>query len=522
MKRKQMRIYEVIISTTTNKFAENKASWNILKSLRFKMVNYLGMKTVKLITGFTILTLVFGCNHETRQEQTTGQYSQNEMSDGDDLNNERIERKQIVAITDYNSTNYFVYRGQLMGYQYELLQELADHLGKRLEVIVDNNLNEKFDKLVKGDVDLIAANLTITADKKKIADFTIPHGQTRQMLVQRKPENWEQMRDREIEYNLVRNQLDLAGKVIYVQEHSAYSERIKNLAEEIGDTIFIKMVNKEVEELIGMVAKGEIDYTVCDNNIAKLHESYYGNLDIQTPISFPQHFAWAVTKGNEELLNDINKWLKNFKTTTRYRVIYNKYFDNTFVLRYKESDFLAHRGGKVSVYDNQIKKYSEQLGWDWRLLASLIYQESRFKPHVKSWAGAFGLMQLMPQTAARFGVDSTSPPEENIRAGVLFLKWLDRQFTAKNISEEEKIKFMLAAYNAGYGHVEDAMKLAEKNGKDPFKWEDNVDYYILNKSNPKYYQDPVVQFGYCRGKEAYNYVYDIMSRYEHYKNIIQE
>lgn len=475
------------------------------------------MKKLNFFIAVLIVIVFSDCNNATKEKSKN-----NGLSRANHYNNSYLERDKIVAITDYNSTNYFVYRGQLMGYQYELLQELADHLGKRLEVIVDNNLNEKFDKILKGDVDLIAANLTITAERKKIADFTIPHGQTRQMLVQRKPQNWENLGERSLEKQLIRNQLDLAGKVIHVQEHSAYSERIKNLAEEIGDTIFIETMKKEVKELIDMVANGEIDYTVCDENLARLNESYYENLDIKTPLSFPQHFAWAVSKGNEQLLNDINSWFDNYKSTRRYKAIYNKYFNNTYTLKYRQSDFLAHEGGRVSYFDDQIKKYSEKLGWDWRLLASLIYQESRFNPNVKSWAGAFGLMQLMPQTAARFGVDTTSSPEENIRAGVGFLQWLDRQFTTKNISEEEKIKFMLAAYNAGYGHVEDAMKLAEKNGKDPYTWEDNVDYYILNKSNPKYYQDPVVQFGYCRGKEAYNYVYDILNRYEHYKNVIKE
>lgn len=481
------------------------------------MQNERTMKKLNFFIAVLMVMIFSGCNTSTNEESEFNALSQTNQNE-----NSYLDRDKIVAITDYNSTNYFVYRGQLMGYQYELLQELADHLGKRLEVIVDNNLNEKFDRILTGDVDLIAANLTITAERKKIADFTIPHGQTRQVLVQRKPQNWENLSERSVEKHLIRNQLDLAGKVIHVQEHSAYSERIKNLAEEIGDTIFIETMKKEVEELIDMVAKGEIDYTVCDENLARLNESYYENLDIKTPLSFPQHFAWAVSKGNEQLLNDINSWFDNYKTTRRYKAIYNKYFNNTYTLRYRQSDFLAHEGGRVSYFDDQIKKYSEKLGWDWRLLASLIYQESRFNPNVKSWAGAFGLMQLMPQTAARFGVDTTSSPEENIRAGVGFLQWLDRQFTTKNITEEEKIKFMLAAYNAGYGHVEDAMKLAEKNGKDPYKWEDNVDYYVLNKSNPKYYQDPVVQFGYCRGKEAYNYVYDILNRYEHYKNVIKE
>jgi membrane-bound lytic murein transglycosylase F len=152
----------------------------------------------------------------------------------------------------------------------------------------------------------------------------------------------------------------------------------------------------------------------------------------------------------------------------------------------------------------------------------MIYQESRFDPAVESWAGAFGLMQLMPTTAHRYGVDQKSAPNENIREGVRFIKWLDQRFEKNGIKpEEERIKFVLASYNVGLGHVLDAQRLAEKNGKDPKKWDRNVDEFILKKSNPKYFLDPVVEYGYCRGEETYNYVFQIIDRYEHYKNFIE-
>ena len=148
-----------------------------------------------------------------------------------------------------------------------------------------------------------------------------------------------------------------------------------------------------------------------------------------------------------------------------------------------------------------------------------MYQESRFQPNVKSWAGAFGLMQFMPSTASRFGINPNSSNEQQIRAGVKFLMWLEERFD--NIeSRDEKIKFTLAAYNVGLGHIIDARNLAEKNGSNPDIWDDNVDKYLLSKSDPEFYNDPVVKYGYCRGKETYAYVRDIMERYEHYSNLI--
>ncbi len=438
---------------------------------------------------------------------------------------EKIRKKgKLVAVMDFNSTNYFIYRGEPMGYQYELLKILANELGVKLEVKVENDINENFRMLRNGECDIIAINLTVTKERSKIIDFTIPHSRTRQVLVQRKPDNWMRLSNQEIEANLIRNQLDLAGKVVFVQKGSSYAQRMINLSDEIGDSIrLIEKSDYEVEELIELVANGEIEYTVADENVAMVNQIYYPNLDIATAVSFPQNLAWGLRKSDDELKKEINKWLSDFKNSASYNMIYNKYFKNPRSLKIVESDYYAINSGRVSNYDEYIKKYSKEIDWDWRLLASLIYQESRFKPTVKSWAGAYGLMQLMPTTARRFGVNTKSPPEKQIEAGVEFIKWLDKRFEKRGITEEdEKIKFILASYNVGLGHILDARRLAEKEGKNPDIWENNVDEYILKKSNPKYYKDPVVKYGYCRGSETYNYVYQILDRYEHYKNIIPE
>ncbi|MBU8891429.1 MAG: transporter substrate-binding domain-containing protein [Bacteroidales bacterium] len=439
---------------------------------------------------------------------------------------EKIQKRgTLIAVMDFNSTNYFIYRGEPMGYQYELLQLLAKHLDVKLEVKLENDIDENFRMLKEDECDIIAINLTITKERSKLIDFTYPHSQTHQVLVQRKPENWKKLTKQELERSLLRNQLDIAGKVVYVQKGTSYAQRMKNLSDEIGDSInLIEKADKEVEELIELVARGEIEYTVADENVALVNQIYYPVLDVKTAVSFPQNLAWGLKKGDESLKTEIDNWLKDFKKSAGYNIIYNKYFKNPRSVRIVESDYYySTSSGKVSKYDDYIKKHSEDINWDWRLLASLIYQESRFKPNAKSWAGAYGLMQLMPTTARRFGVSKNSSAEKQIKAGVDFIKWLDKRFEVREITDEdEKIKFILASYNVGLGHILDARRLAEKNGKDPDIWENNVDDYILKKSNPKYYKDPVVKYGYCRGSETYNYVYQILDRYEHYKNIIPE
>lgn len=434
-----------------------------------------------------------------------------------------LERGKLIAATDYNSISYFVYRGEPMGYQYEMLKLLAEDLGVKLEIKVQNDLPKCFAMLEDGDCDLIAMGLTVTKDRNKRFDFTDPHLQTRQVLIQRKPENWRKMKTwDEVEAALVRNPLDLSGDTIYIQKNTSFLERLMNLSDEIGDTIYIiEDPYMEVEELIKAVADGEIDYTVADEYVALVNEKYHPNIDVKTPLSFPQNVAWAVKKGNDSLRIAINNWLADYKKTLLSRFVYNKYFKNPRSVNIARSEYHSISGGKISQYDDVIKEISEKYDLDWRLLASLIYQESGFDSDARSWVGAYGLMQLMPTTAAMYGVDSTSSPEQQIAAGVKFLRWIDRNLPDDITDDHERLKFILAAYNAGIAHVLDARRLAEKNQKDPNVWTDNVDYYLLNKSKPKFYRDSVVYYGYCRGEEPYNFVIEILDRFEHYKNVLE-
>ena len=431
------------------------------------------------------------------------------------------ERNKLIVLTNFNAADYFIYRGKPMGYQYDLIHELADALDLDFEIVVENDLENSFQFLESGRVDLLALNLTITKERSRFLRFTVPHTKTRQVLVQRRPENWKDLRQEGIEKSVIRNQLDLAGKTIHVQRNSAYTARLHNLSEEIGDSIYIIETDETVEILISRVVSGEIEYTVCDENMAKVNQTFFPIIDIKTAISFPQRLAWAVRKEESmQLVDTINFWLKNFKKTDNYTNIYNKYFKNPKTSLMANSGMIYIGNGVLSSYDSLIKQYSDSLSWDWRLLASMIYQESGFFPDAVSWVGAFGLMQLMPTTASYYRVTRNSIPEKNIEAGVKYLQWLDEIFQDKVTYPGERLKFVLGSYNVGLGHVLDARALARKYGKDPEIWDDNVEIFVLQKSDPKYYLDPVVRFGYCRGQETYDYVRDILARYDDYKNII--
>jgi membrane-bound lytic murein transglycosylase F len=428
------------------------------------------------------------------------------------------KRGKLVAITNFNTIDYFIYNGQPMGFQFELLQRFAEYSGMQLEIIACNDMNEITSKLVGGSCDLIAVNMPVTTDNEKTFAFTEPLMQSKQVLVQRKPNNLLNLSDTSSNDHFIRNPLDLGEKTIIVQRNTAYAQRLRNISNEIGKPIEIIEVPEDEEQLIQFVAGGEIDYTVCDERVAQVNQNYYRQIDISTVLSFPQNLSWAVRKDSKVLQNELNIWMRQFKVSHQYAVLYSKYYQNQWSAQMVNSNYFVLNTGKISPYDDEIRRYSELLHWDWRLLASLIKQESNFNPGIKSWAGAYGLMQIMPATAQLFGVDSARSPQTNMAIGVKLLKWLDRRFYTVVPDPVERLKFVLASYNVGIGHVFDAQQLAKKYNKNPQKWDD-VKVFLLNKSKPRYYKDPVVKFGYCNGQQPYNYVTEVLNRFEHYKNL---
>ncbi|WP_159517769.1 MltF family protein [Sunxiuqinia indica] len=434
------------------------------------------------------------------------------------------EAGKLRALTVYSSTTYFLYRGRPMGYEYELLERFAEYLDVSLELIVVKNMDELFEKLNAGEGDLVAHGLTITSLRKKEVSFTDYLYLTKQVLVQKKPDNWRTMHWNKLENALIEDPMELLNDTVSVRRNSSYSERIANLSEELGGQIYVDTLSGEMatDEIIKEVARGNIEYTIADQNIASIMASYYPILDIDVPVSFSQRISWATRHNSPNLLKATNEWLKELKKEVDYNVIYNKYFKNSRDFRRRvKSDFYSLNNQEISPYDDLIKTYAKELNWDWRLVTSLIYQESKFNPNNSSWADAAGLMQLMPATAEELGVTDRTDPEQSIKGGTTYLKQIRENFESLEDSIQ-KIKFTMAAYNCGLYHVIDAQSLAEKRGLDPDVWDENVEDMILELSVPKNYNDPVVNYGYVRGIEPYNYVRQIFERYQHYTQFVDE
>jgi len=347
------------------------------------------------------------------------------------------------------------------------------------------------------------------------------------MLLQKKPDNWRRLTYEQLEKSLVRDVLDLAGKDVYVPLNTSFHQRLKNLESELGDSIYIHSLDGSIDadSVMDLIASDSIPFSVADENVARFYRAFHPNVDTKTPISFSQQIAWVLPLHAEALGDTINAWMSDKSSKSEYAYVYNKYFKWAKQSNYKaKSDFNLQEGGRISEFDEVIQKYADKINWPWPLLASVIYQESHFDPEAVSWTGAKGLMQVMPGTAEKYGVDTLGleDPEQNIHAGTSYLNWLYSYWIEELENDSiQAIPFSLASYNAGLGHVKDARRLAMKYELNPNQWQGNVEQMILQKSHPKYYTDEVVKHGYCRGSEPYKYVRNIYALYDHYNNFVK-
>lgn len=485
----------------------------------------MNIKTICIVIAglLSVCALNFSCSSEPKKENSDSAIVKIPDPIDYDLD-DIVDAGVLRVITTYSPTGYFLYKGETMGFEFEIFKRLADHLNISLEIVLAKNVDSVIPMLNRGDGDIIALGYTITSDRKENVSFTDPYMITHQALIQKKPDNWRKMTRDNIKNAMATDIIDLINDTVSVRQNSSYYLRLKELSNELGDSIYIDILSGEVsdEQIIKMVSEGEIKYSIIDNHKASIHKSYFPNIDTDTPVSLSQRIAWAVRKTSPDLLDIINQGLATIKRKPDYNMIYEKYFENRRQFHKRlDSEYYTGTTGKFSEYDEMVKKYSAELGWDWILVKSLIYQESMFKPSNKSWVGASGLMQLMPSTAKEMGVTNIHDPEQNIKAGSKYLAKM-HSYWEQIPDSVQRIKFAMASYNCGYSHIKDAQKLAKKYGKDSLTWDQGVDFFALNLSNPKYYNDPVVTYGYARGSEPYEYVKDIFERYKNYKTLAQQ
>lgn len=425
------------------------------------------------------------------------------------LDLEGIEARGILRVAvDNNSTSYYIYRGRRMGYEYELLKDLEKRLDVQVEFVVVSAIQSAFDLLDQGKVDLIAMNLEQNPEREERVAFSQSLGSMSTVLVGLKP------LESEISWQLVGND------TVFVRKGTVYKAQLENIKDSLGLQFTIVESSAHEETLIDEVADRQINWTVADKNIAQANLTYYDSLEASLKVVEEGSVAWAVRRNSPALLTAIDAWLVE-KKKRLIPELYSKYFLSSRNNFYRtQSPYSSLAGNKISAYDEIIKESAADLGWDWRLLAALVYKESGFDTTALSYAGAEGLLQLMPVTLERFGVTNPKDPVQSLRGGVKYLQYLDKFWRGRVPDTNERIRFILASYNIGQGHVEDAWRLTMKYGRNTRSWKD-VAFFLNLKSDPDYYRDPMVKSGYAKGHIAVNYVRDLLGLFDSYKALVE-
>jgi membrane-bound lytic murein transglycosylase F len=427
------------------------------------------------------------------------------------------ERGYLIALTDQNTLNYFIYKGEPMGYQLKLLESFANYLGVPLRIISGNNMSKMAYYLNYHAADMIALNLPVSSESKNLVSFSDPFGETRLVLVQRKGRGLSKD-----ETAVITSLKQFPQDTVYVRKNPFLNEQYHAFYKKTGKHAILKEeTDISQEELIRRVSDGEIRFALCQENVAMAYHRFYRNIDISV-LAFPLFsYGWGVSHGSDSLRAKVNSWLSDMKASRELKQTYLAYFDNQRIARFLQNDYFSVNGNKLSPFDDVIREQSKQVMWDWRLVASLIYEESNFQPGQVSTRNASGLMQLMPETAAKFGIDSTATPARQIAGGVKYLKYLDNQLPDEIASPVERVYFVLASYNVGIGRVLAAREKAEKFGKDKNRWNGHVDYYLLRRS----LKDPVAKTdsadSFPIDYKTEGFVDDIVGRYYHYRNLIR-
>jgi membrane-bound lytic murein transglycosylase F len=405
---------------------------------------------------------------------------------------------QITIITRNTPHCYYLYRDEPMGFEYELAREFANYLGVELKVNIAESWEGMVPDIYNGEAAIITAGFTISPRREKQVSFSDGYMDIRQHLIAHR------------KGAKITKIADLSGKTIHVRQATAYQERLEELQQE-GVGLTIQLHNDlPTEELIQKVAQGDIELTVADSNIALLNRRHYPAAVMAFAISDQQNLGWAVHPKARQLRRKINSFFKVIKGNGKFDELYDKYYGSITSFDYVDlKAFHRKIKNNLSRYSPFIKAAAKKYGFDWRLIAAQMYQESHLNPRAKSRAGARGLMQLLPSTAKIFDIEDIYNPVENINGGVGYLKKLYDLFDEAD--ETNRLLIALAAYNVGRGHIQDARRLAIKKNLDPNSWESLAQTLPLLRYR-KYYKD--AKYGYCRGTEPVRYIKQILIYYD--------
>lgn len=394
-----------------------------------------------------------------------------------------------------HASDYFMYRGTTVGFQYELLKTMCDSLHKECKFTFVTDIDSVTKHFFTSDFDIIAFDVDPSAARMSELLFSESHSTSHPVLLQHR-------------------RVDLAEAQVVWQPEYYHGRVCMDSFPETTSWSLQSSDSLSAEELVELLQDDSITNLVTDYNTAIMLDPFYSDLKIIKAVGPEYERRWILNPANVSKNDSINQWLRDYKQTEKYAKLCDKYFHPRS--RYILNSSTEKRRGKISSMDAVMRRYGTKLGIDWRFVSSIIRQESGFRADLVGVGGSFGVMQMMPATAANFGITDTSSVEQQIYAGMRLIKQLDNILSKYVPDADERLYFVAAAYNSGSGHVVDACELCIKYGGDVTSWSDVSEYLILKKEH-KYYTDPVVKCGYYPGRHTVQYVDAVMNRYLGYK-----
>jgi len=398
------------------------------------------------------------------------------------------ERRVLRVLTVNGPSSYYVYKGELVGFDLDLVRMFADEQDLIMQMVVAPSTELLELWLERGIGDMIGSGIISTAIENTSAVVaTRPYHDVHPVIIAR----------RDLGLTSAEH---LAGRVVVVSHNNPYLPLIQAVADEQDFRLETTPDAESTTQLLTRLEDGDAEITVLESHLAEAELPDHPTLEIIHRVDDTPGRAWAVRTDQPELLAALNGFLDREVGRVTHAVLIRKYFRRD--TRRVERPGLQE-DGSLSRWDDLIQQYTIGTDFDWRLLTAQMFQESRFDPEARSHAGAYGLMQMMPQTARQMGVSDISDPEQQIKAGAEYMEWLYSRFSS-DLSTADRLAFTLAAYNAGWGHVRDARHVAELTGRDPDRWFDSVEHSMLSLSDPDVYS--FTRHGYVRGREPVNYV----------------
>jgi membrane-bound lytic murein transglycosylase F len=417
------------------------------------------------------------------------------------------ERKVLRVLTRNNAESYFVWRGEIMGFDHDLAVEFAKRLDVQVEFIVAPTRAALFAWLFEGRADVVAASITTRESQAGAFAASRPYNRVVETVVTRASDS------------LIQSVEDLAGRTLAVRRVSSYWNTAQVLLRD-GAAFRLVMAPEgmETDEIIDRVAQGEYDATIADSHILAIELAWRDDIRPAFAVSDTVTHSWVTRATEPELLAAIDSFFVAIDRSAFYNITRRKYFESPKAARSRVTTRAAVTG-QLSPFDDVTRRYASRYDFDWRTISAQMYEESRFDPEVVSFAGAVGLMQVMPRTARGFGFDSLHVPAVNIHAGTRYLQHVYDQLDDVP-DPEERFWFALASYNAGLGHIRDAQQLAEERGLDPHRWFGHVAEVAPLLQQRAIHQH--FQHGYCRCTEPVAYVRKIRERERAYREVVTD